>query len=80
MAGLAPEAHILCIDTWLGSPEMVSLNNNLYDHFRRSHGWPQIVLHVHLQRDSSCREREDLSSPDAVYGSRSASEQDGRSG
>jgi predicted O-methyltransferase YrrM len=44
MAGLAPEAHILCIDTWLGSPEMVSLNNNLYDHFRRLHGWPQLYF------------------------------------
>lgn len=44
MAGLAPEAHILCIDTWLGSPEMVSLNNNLYDHFRRVHGWPQLYF------------------------------------
>jgi predicted O-methyltransferase YrrM len=44
MAGLASEAHILCIDTWLGSPEMVSLNNNLYDHFRRLHGWPQLYF------------------------------------
>lgn len=37
MAKLAPEAEILCIDTWLGSAEMWD-----YPDLKRQHGYPQF--------------------------------------
>jgi predicted O-methyltransferase YrrM len=60
MANLAPEAQILCIDTWLGSPEMVGLNTPLEDHLKRLHGWPQIYFSFasnvirHIGRERIC--------------------------
>ena len=37
MAKLAPQAEILCIDTWLGSAEMWD-----YPDLKRHHGFPQV--------------------------------------
>jgi len=58
MAKLAPEAHMLCIDTWLGSPEMLDPHNPISDSLRRWHGWPHlyytfasnVVRHVGRER------------------------------
>ena len=58
MAKLAPEAQILCIDTWLGSPEMMDHHNPISDDLRRVHGWAQlyytfasnVVRHVGRER------------------------------
>ena len=47
MAKLAPEADILCVDTWLGSieswvPERGGEYKDMYDSLRLKHGYPQI--------------------------------------
>lgn len=44
MARLAPEAQILCVDTWLGSPEMIGTSTPLEKELKRSHGWPQLYF------------------------------------
>lgn len=60
MARLAKEAQILCIDTWLGSPEMIGLKTPLEDHLKRSHGWPQLYFTFisnvirHIGRERIC--------------------------
>lgn len=44
MAGLVPDAHILCVDTWLGSTEFVG--SPKWGHVPRElhmvHGWPHV--------------------------------------
>ena len=47
MAKLAPEAEILCVDTWLGGLECyLSLNGHnprwLYDQLKHDHGYPRM--------------------------------------
>jgi predicted O-methyltransferase YrrM len=60
MARLAPKAKILCIDTWLGSPEMIGLTTPLDDELLRLHGWPQLyytfISNVirHIGRERIC--------------------------
>jgi predicted O-methyltransferase YrrM len=44
MAKLAPEAKILCIDTWLGSREMFGLEVGPDTEIERLHGWPQLYF------------------------------------
>jgi SAM-dependent methyltransferase len=61
MAALAPEADILCIDTWLGSVEAyypLTLTQRIHKSLRLRDGWPQlyytfasnIVRHVGRER------------------------------
>ena len=61
MAALAPDAEILCIDTWLGSVEAyypLVVKQSIHTSLRAKHGWPQlyytfasnIVRHVGRER------------------------------
>ena len=44
MARLAPEAQILCVDTWLGDAALSGLDNPFESSLKRIHGWPQVYF------------------------------------